>query len=150
MTNRHTKPILIAFYAAILALFVGFSVYLSPDQVQASPPPPPSKPTAIVVDEAAVTATADQPILGTGLTPSDRYPSVSYEISVACITTGAVFRVTENDGSTTRKYAFNGPTGALTADCAYTFTWGGSSAYTYNFEAGTTTTVKLLVQERQE
>lgn len=106
------------------------------------------------VAEIFNTATnANTDLIGTDFTPASpsagrsRVGTCAYRLTIALKTTDSVVELQIIDSAATTVEAdLNGGT-ALTAGKLYTFTFGGSSTYTYNLHCETATTVGYLLLE---
>lgn len=100
-------------------------------------------------------AAANTDILGADYQPSSARPTVALRLTIALVSTDSIVNVQVNSGGTARNFRLNSGT-ALDAVSSsvgnlYTFSFGASSTYTYNFHCETATTVGyLLVEEIQD
>lgn len=92
--------------------------------------------------------TTNDDFLATAAVPggSSGPESCAYRVTVAFTGTNSVLNLRIASGATTVVAALNNNT-ALTADVLYTFTFGASDTYTYNFRVGTNTTVSYFLLE---
>ena len=73
----------------------------------------------------------------------------TYRITIALVTTSAVLNmhVTQLSDSSTQDFAMNSGT-SLTAGNLYSFTFGATAPFSYNFRVGTATTIGICTVER--
>lgn len=100
-------------------------------------------------------AAANTDILGADYQPSSIRPTVALRVTIALVSTDSVVNVQVNSGGTARNFRLNSGTALDAASSSignlYTFSFGASSTYTYNFHCETATTVGyLLVEEIQD
>jgi hypothetical protein len=97
-------------------------------------------------------ATSNTDILAADIGPvAASHPAVAFRVTVGIkpAATASVFNLQVNSGATAILQSLNGGA-ALTVGALYTFTFGASSTYTYNFQMATSTTIGyLLVEEIQ-
>jgi hypothetical protein len=102
------------------------------------------------VYEAVASESADTDILSADLRPSTEQDGISaaYHVTVAVVDT-SIFYVVKTPASgvqTERVWALNSAT-VLEGGAYYTFSFGVTRGYTYNFRVKSATTVDLLVEE---
>lgn len=88
--------------------------------------------------------TTAQDIVSVAFKPVDR--TCAYRVTIGLESTNAVLNLRVDNGTDVVVAAMNSGT-ALTAGVLYTFTFGASNTYSYNFRIGTNTTIGTFLLE---